>query len=169
VTCCRSWNVTIKEVKMRRSLVVCLGAVLLNAGVASAQICVNVDGSCNSYFFGLTATTASDVYALNGFEYGCGKSRTRHASGVLRVLASRAEIEFTGTNQEFDFTEAVAWSGEVALPGLTGTYKVLYTYIDGATLSAHGASGTITLAGCAEPARPQTGKPDTSQVTGATP
>lgn len=154
---------------MRRLLVVCVGALLLNAGAASAQICVSTGGSCNSYFFGLTATTASDVYALSGFEYGCGQSRTRHASGVLRVLAGRAEIEFTGTNQLFDFTQAVAWSGEVAVPGLTGTYKVLYTYIDGGALTAHGSSGTITLAGCAEPARPQTGKPDTSQVTGATP
>ena len=157
---------------MRRSLVVCLavcGAVLLNAGVASAQICVNVGASCNSYFFGLAATTAPDVYALNGFEYGCGLSRTRHASGVLRVLASRAEIEFTGTNAQFDFTQNVAWSGEVAVPGLTGTYKVLYTYIDGGALTAHGAEGTVTLAGCAEPARLQAGKPDTSQVTGATP
>jgi hypothetical protein len=139
-------------------------AVLLNAGSASAQLCVNVSGACNSYFFGVSATAAPDLFAINGFEYGCGQSRTRHASGVIRSVAGRLEIEFTGTNENFDFAQGVAWSGQVANPGLTGTYKVLYTEINGGVLQGHGATGAVTLAGCTEPALAQRAEEkDTSQ------
>jgi hypothetical protein len=100
---------------------------------------------------------------MNGFEYGCSQSRTRHASGVLRVLADRIEVEFTGTNRQFDFTQAVSWSGEVAKPSLTGDYSVLYTYLSGGVLTAHGASGAMTVGACAEPARPAANEKDTSQ------
>jgi hypothetical protein len=141
---------------MSRSKVVFLAvvaaALLLSASGAFAQVCVNVGTSCNHYFFGTSGTNAPDVTALNGFEYGCGQSRTRHASGVLRRVSGRVEIEFTGTNQLFDFTQAVAWSGEVDAQTNTGTYKVLYTYLSSGTLTAHGATGSITLTGCTEPA-----------------
>jgi hypothetical protein len=142
---------------MNRSKVVFLAvaaAALTSTSGAFAQICVNVSGSCNSYFFGTSPTNTPDVTALNGFEYGCGQSRTRHASGVLRRVSGRVEIEFTGTNQQFDFTQTVAWSGEVNVQN-TGTYKVLYTYLSSGTLTAHGAAGPITLTdnpACAEPA-----------------
>ena len=129
-------------------------AAMTGTSGASAQICVNVSGSCNSYFFATAPTNTGDVTALDGFEYGCGQSRTRHASGVLRHVSGRVEIEFTGTNQQFDFTQTVAWGGEVNAQN-TGTYKVLYTYLSSGALAAHGASGSITLVAnpaCAEPA-----------------
>ena len=147
----------LRRTHMNRSKVVFLAvaaAALTSTSGAFAQICVNVPGSCNSYFFGTSPTNTADVTALNGFEYGCGQSRTRHASGVLRRVSGRVEIAFTGTNQQFDFTQAVAWSGEVNAQN-TGTYKVLYTYLSSGTLTAHGATGSITLVdnpACAEPA-----------------
>jgi hypothetical protein len=65
----------------------------------------------------------------------------------------RVEIEFTGTNRQFDFTQSVNWSGEVDASN-NGTYKVLYTYLSAGKFTAHGASGSITLVdnpACAEP------------------
>ncbi len=149
--------------KSMLGFLVVAGAVLLNAGNASAQVCVNTGTSCNSYFFALSTTGQSNIFALNGFEFGCGQSRTRHASGVLRAVTGRLEIEFTGTNENFDFTQSVSWSGEVASPGLAGSYKVLYTYINGGVFTAHGATGPITVTGCSQPTAPTTGAADTSQ------
>jgi hypothetical protein len=143
----------------RRSIVVLLAVVavaLLGAGNASAQgICVNVSGSCNSYYFGVSSTNTADLLQLDGFEYGCGLSQTRHASGVLRVKTDRLEVSFEGTNRQFDFTQSVNWSGEVARPSLAGVYNVEYVYINGGVLSAHGFAGlAFSLTGCAEPAVP---------------
>jgi hypothetical protein len=155
---------------MSRSKVVFLAvvaAVLMSVSAAFAQVCVNVGASCNHYFFGTSATNAPDVTALNGFEYGCGQSRTRHASGMMRLISGRVEIEFTGTNKLFDFTQAVTWSGEVDAQTNAGTYAVLYSYLSSGTLTAHGASGPITLTACTEPAitmAAATGGEDTTQV-----
>jgi hypothetical protein len=98
---------------MNRSKIVFLAiavAVLTSSSGAFAQICVKVSGGCNSYYFATSPTNTGDLTALNGFEYGCGQSRTRHASGVLRRVDDRVEIEFTGINRQFDFAQTVAGS-----------------------------------------------------------
>lgn len=138
---------------MRRIVLGVLAVGLLAAlpGSAFAQgVCINV-GACNDYFFQATKTT-SDTWAIDGYEYGCGQD-DRLASGVIRLNNGVYNVGFTGANRLFDFGQSVIWSGSFD-GSFNGTYDVQYLYMSNGTVTGHGASGTITVTLCSDPAAP---------------
>ena len=141
---------------MKKHLLVLAAAFVCLAlgGNSFAGVCINIEGGfCNHYYFSLTKTESAEVFALTGYEYGCGQV-DRIASGTARVEGGQVHVGFTGSNGASavgDYGQLVEWNATLDLPSITGTYVVMYSYLSSGVPDGHGASGDVSVTLCPDP------------------
>jgi len=146
--------------KIKLFVALAFAVALSVSSVSWAGIILDAGGACNDHYLYLDKLETG-VYALHGFEYGCGYN-DRLLDGSLQSAGGYAYIGLTGitgTSGSGDQGNLSGWNYIITLSSDTGSINLNFFYMSGGSVAGHGfASMPATLIrGAPKPMAGETG------------
>jgi len=133
--------------KIKLFVALAFAVALSVSSVSWAGIALNADSFCNDHYLYLDKLETG-VYALHGFEYGCGWN-DRLLDGSLQATGGVAYIGLAciaGTSGSGDQGNLSGWNYIIDLSSDTGTFNINFFSLSGGAVNGWGyASQAATL------------------------
>ena len=134
------------------------------SGIPVTTICLDSLTSCNDCYLSLERSAPGGVFALHGYEYGCGY-QDRLADGSLLFAGGYAYIGLVlslGSSSGCgDCGSIGARNYVIDLSNMQGEYLYNYVYMNGGVIDGHCGNGEAVMRiGCPPPGTAVTDEPD---------